>query len=89
MGRAGQITLETERLVLEPVSPAHADGIYRAVMDSRPELLPWMPWAREPKLDVNVDMSRDDRLLHFAVIERESGTELGVAGHNREGSDMA
>ena len=75
--------------MLEPVSPAHADGIYRAVMDSRPELLPWMPWAREPKLDVNVDMSRDDRLLHFAVIERESGTVLGVAGLNREGADEA
>jgi ribosomal-protein-serine acetyltransferase len=89
LGRAGEVVLHTERLRLEPVSPSHAAGLYRAAVDSRPELLPWMPWAREPKLDVNLDMSRDERFLHFAMVEKESGTVLGIAGLNREGAEEA
>ena len=40
--------LETERLRLEPVSAGHSEALHQAVIASRPELLPWMPWAREP-----------------------------------------
>jgi len=32
------------------VNTSHAEGIHAAVVASRPELLPWMPWAREPSL---------------------------------------
>ena len=71
------------------MTAAHAEGLYDAVVASRAELLPWMPWAREPKLDVDLDMSRDERALHFAMVERESGIVLGIAGLNREGADEA
>ncbi|HEY1421403.1 MAG TPA: GNAT family N-acetyltransferase [Candidatus Dormibacteraeota bacterium] len=84
--------LETERLLLEPVTPDHAEGINSAVVDSRPELLPWMPWAREPTMEGSRELTRRDvrewaagHVFHFAVVERETGTILGVAGLNREG----
>lgn len=55
-----------------------------------------MPWAREPSLEGTLKMTardgeawRTDRVYHFAVIERESGNVLGVAGLNREGPDVA
>ncbi|HKC20774.1 MAG TPA: GNAT family N-acetyltransferase [Candidatus Dormibacteraeota bacterium] len=85
----GREALETARLRLEPVGPAHAEGIHEAVVSSRRELLPWMPWARDPKLDRGIEMSRSDRVFHFALVEKESGLVLGIAGLNREGDDAA
>jgi RimJ/RimL family protein N-acetyltransferase len=91
-----RVALETQRLLLEPVSVSHAPGLYDAVVSSRPELLPWMPWAREPTLEGNLTMAlRDEkawdegRVYRFAVLERESDQVLGVAGLNREGEDVA
>ena len=70
--------------------------MYQAVVESRAELLPWMPWAREPSLEGTLRMTlrdeeawRTDRVYHFAILEKGSGTTLGVAGLNREGSDAA
>lgn len=87
--------LETERLILEPVSPAHATGIYAAVVDSRAELLPWMPWARDPSEEGTIEVTRAnvrdwmaDNIFNFAIIEKESGMVLGVAGFNRRDSDV-
>ncbi len=75
---------------------SHADGIYAAVVTSRPELLPWMPWAREPSPEGTLTLTRRDEeawraddVFHFALIERETGDVLGIAGLNREGSDAA
>lgn len=55
-----------------------------------------MPWAREPTLEGNLAMTarderawQEDRVYHFAVIEKENGDVLGVAGLNREGADAA
>ena len=102
MGRPGeeltspQAAIETDRLVLEPVTPAHADGIFDAVVASRKELLPWMPWAIEPTIEgtrEQTEQSRNDWLsrthFHFAMIERETGMVLGVAGFNAEPADSA
>jgi len=90
------VTLETPRLLLEPVSTSHADGLHAAVVASRAELLPWMPWAREPTRESNIKMAlrdekawSDDRVFQFAIIEKESNDVLGVAGLNREGGDSA
>ena len=78
------------------MSAEHAQGLYDAVVASRPELLPWMPWAREPSLDENLAMAvrgerawRDGGVFHFAVVEKKTGMVLGVAGLNREGGDAA
>lgn len=55
-----------------------------------------MPWARVPTLQGTLELTqRDERLwaeqrvFQFAVVEKESGLALGVAGLNREGTDAA
>lgn len=88
--------LRTERLELEPVAPGHADALFGAVIESRPELLPWMPWAREPSLDGNRRAAEDgerawheDRVFHFVMVERATRQVLGVVGLNRAGAGTA
>lgn len=91
-----RVVLHTDRLVLEPVTRAHAEGILDAVVTSRPELLPWMPWAREPSLEATLGMAerdekawREDRVYHFVVLDRATRRPLGVAGLNREDAETA
>lgn len=93
---ASREVLKTERLELEPVNPAHAEALFRAVLDSRPELLPWMPWAREPALEATRRQTenstrswRQDGEFHFCLVERETRMVLGVAGLNRNGDGSA
>ncbi len=78
------------------MTPAHAQGIYEATVASVDELLPWMPWARDPSLAATLVLTQrherewlEGRLFHFALIERETGLVLGVAGLNREAPDVA
>jgi ribosomal-protein-serine acetyltransferase len=85
-----RVPLETERLLLEPVTSAHAEGLFDATTASRPELLPWMPWAKEPTSDgskvLAVEASSGWRAghFHFAVVARDSGMVLGVVGLDHE-----
>jgi RimJ/RimL family protein N-acetyltransferase len=86
-----RVPLETERLLLEPVAPAHAEGLFEATEASRPELLPWMPWAREPTLEgARTEAAKgahdwsDGSRFPFSVVERNTGMVLGVVGLNRE-----
>jgi RimJ/RimL family protein N-acetyltransferase len=58
--------------------------------------MPWMPWAREPSIARTLVMTQraprdwlEDRAFHFALVERETGDVLGVAGLNREAEDTA
>jgi ribosomal-protein-serine acetyltransferase len=102
VGRPGQelspprLPLETARLLLEPVTPEHAQGLYQATVASRAELVPWMPWARDPTLAGTEDQAahgvkdwEEGSEFHFAMIERETGIVLGVAGLNAQGADAA
>jgi RimJ/RimL family protein N-acetyltransferase len=91
-----RVVLRTERLKLEPVAPDHAGALFSAIIESRPELLPWMPWAREPSLDGNrrtaEDGERDwheDRRFHFVMVERATLQVIGVVGLNRAGAETA
>jgi RimJ/RimL family protein N-acetyltransferase len=76
------------------VTPAHAEGLYEAVVASRKELLPWMPWAVDPTptgsseqaARSESDWSAGTR-YHFALVERETGMVLGVAGINADKTD--
>ena len=84
--------LKTERLDLEPVSPAHAESLFQAVIDSQAELLPWMPWAREPTLaGTRTQTESSGRKwseggeFHFCLVDRHGRHVLGVAGLNRDG----
>ena len=88
--------LITERLELHPLSSAHAESLFQAVLDSRQELLPWMPWARQPTLEETyrqTDSSRREwrrgREFHFCLVERATRPVLGVAGLNRNGLESA
>ncbi len=46
--------LTTKHLDLVPVSPAHAQSLFQAIVDSQPEPLPWMPRAREPAFEATL-----------------------------------
>ena len=88
--------LTTAKMDLVPISPAHARSLFQAVMDSRAELLAWMPWAREPTFEgtlaQTVSSERDwheDIEFHFSLIDRTTGEVLGIAGLNRDGFDSA
>jgi RimJ/RimL family protein N-acetyltransferase len=83
-------TLETSRLRLRPLSTAHAAAIHEAVLASRAELLPWMPWAREPTISNGREEAvrgrrawDEDREFHFMVGGLTAGRALGVVGVTR------
>jgi RimJ/RimL family protein N-acetyltransferase len=87
-----RVPLETERLLLEPIGLAHAEGLFESTVASRPELLPWMPWAREPTLAATrIEAAKgshdwsDGSRFPFSVLERKTGLVLGVVGLNSEG----
>src|SRR5260370_16186489 len=98
MAQSGQMTvergsLETERLVWDPIGLVHAEGLFEATGASRLELLPWMPWAKDPTLEGGKAMAAKapsewlEGHFRFAVIGRESEMVLGVIGlHLDEGS---
>jgi ribosomal-protein-serine acetyltransferase len=82
--------------LLEPVAPDHANALSSAVMESWLEVLPWMPWAREPSLDGNRRAAEDgertwheDRMFHFVMVERATLQVIGVVGLDRAESEMA
>jgi RimJ/RimL family protein N-acetyltransferase len=88
--------LMTDRLELHPVSSAHADSLFQAVLSSQAELLPWMPWAREPSVDGVLEQTmgsrrawRRDAEFHFCLVEKDTRPVLGVAGLNRNGTASA
>ena len=73
------------------MTPTHAEGLHDAVVSSRKELLPWMPWALDPTLETSREQAARSQTdwtagtrYHFALIERETGMVLGVAGLNTE-----
>lgn len=87
MGRSGEDLIETERLLLEPIASKHVEGIFDATVASRPELLPWMPWAREPTIESVREMMaetehdrRQQTDITFVMTERSGGAVLGVIG---------
>jgi ribosomal-protein-serine acetyltransferase len=79
-----RVPLHTERLVLEPVSHAHDADLFQASLESRTELLPWMPWAVD--LSMETQSAYADRALPewnagspaFAITEH--GVAIGVIG---------
>ena len=85
-----RVPLETERLLLEPIGPAHAKGLFEATVASRPELLPWMPWAKDPTLERAKTVAAKapsewvEGHFRFAVVERDSEMVLGVVGLDLE-----
>ena len=84
--------IHTARLILEPVSHAHDDDLLQASLASRPELLPWMPWAVDLTMEAQsayVDTRGipgwDQGSPSFAITEH--GVAIGVIGLDREHDD--
>jgi ribosomal-protein-serine acetyltransferase len=84
--------IHTARLILEPVSHAHDDDLLQASLASRPELLPWMPWAVDLTMEAQsayVDARGipgwDQGSPAFAITEH--GVAIGVIGLDREHDD--
>jgi RimJ/RimL family protein N-acetyltransferase len=79
-----RVPLRTERLVLEPVSHEHDADLFQAALESRAELLPWMPWAVDLSMEAQSEYT--DRALPeweagspaFAITEQ--GLAIGVIG---------
>ena len=81
MGGTGEDLIDTERLVLEPIELRHAEGILAATVASRPELLPWMPWAKSPTIEGVREMAAEGG-HSFAIVDRPTREVIGVAGLN-------
>jgi ribosomal-protein-serine acetyltransferase len=81
--------IHTARLILEPVSHTHDDDLLQASLASRPELLPWMPWAVDLTMEAQsayVDTRGipgwDQGSPAFAITHH--GAAIGVIGLDRE-----
>jgi len=88
-------TLKTPRLRLRPLAATHAEAIHEAVLASRAELLPWMPWARDPTISGGRSQAvrsrrgwEEDREFRFTVMGLTTREVLGVVGLGRlDGKD--
>ena len=79
-------SFDTERLTIRAPRPGDAPEIVQAVIESREELLPWMPWAKDiptvPASEARIRraaarwMAREDLLLHVYL----KGTDAFVMG---------
>lgn len=82
------LELETERLALRACSPDHAAAIHEAVMESMPQLKPWMPWARDDRVPGDSErhcremserwLARQE--LDFCFFSRADGRLVGKGG---------
>lgn len=68
-----RLTLKSERLTLEPYRVAFAQPAWEAVRLSKPELLPWMPWARNSSLEAT------RAFCERTIAEWDSGTAYEFA----------
>lgn len=61
------------------------------MVSSRPELLPWMPWARNPRPDLAALQQGwvEGRYLSFAMVDKVTANVLGVAGLSLAQPDAA
>jgi RimJ/RimL family protein N-acetyltransferase len=81
-------TLETPRLVLRRPRPGDGPLVNAAVLDSLPELKPWMPWADPaPTVEESEEFARSAHAsflarkeLNWLFILKETGDLAGIGG---------
>ena len=86
----------TDRLLLRSPEFADAAALCEAVMESLPELRPWMPWARaEPTVEEtaeNIGKAVDEFAAQTAfrvhVYDRATGGIVGSSGYPRVNLDV-
>lgn len=84
-------SLETERIILRPVSVSAAQEMNAAIVASMPELQPWLPWARNtPSLEATREFcERSEQQIEsgsdFPLLMRSRSTDelLGSVGLHR------
>lgn len=57
--------IRTERVVLEPLAPVHAERDYRALMSSREHLQRTLAWGDWPPADFTLEQNRRDLARHW------------------------
>jgi [ribosomal protein S5]-alanine N-acetyltransferase len=94
---APEVTLETPRLLLEPLTPAHAPALYEQLQDERlyqfiPQNPPASPQALEERhVALSSRRSPDGReaWLNWVVRERRSGDYVGTLEATVQGDMLA
>jgi RimJ/RimL family protein N-acetyltransferase len=78
--------LTDDHIVLRPLHPQETVGLYAAVMESLPELIPWMSWAHsnyqladmERYIRVAMDGWAAGTIYAFSVTDQRDGAALGT-----------
>jgi ribosomal-protein-serine acetyltransferase len=81
-------TLETPRLVLRPPRPGDGPLVNAAILESLPELKPWMPWADPaPTVEQSEEFARRSHAaflarkeLNWRFLLKETGELAGIGG---------
>lgn len=85
------VPIETERLVLRPLSHEDVQAVFEAVEANRPSLVPWMPWPNTENLSIGQTHFTIERFLrnlesdvpenvHTSIFDRVTGQYLGGTG---------
>jgi ribosomal-protein-serine acetyltransferase len=86
-------SLRTDRLLLEPIVPKHAESMWKATEPSLPELRPWLAWAGTASPETTAaftEEARQDwaegRAYQFAILEGDDvigalGLDTPIPGH--------
>lgn len=86
-----KVQLTDGSLLLRPYRPSDAEPLYKAVRESLPELLPWMPWAHA---DYSLEESKKwielcartwakGKEYNFVILDAKDGSLLGGCGLNQ------
>lgn len=85
------VPIETERLVLRPLSHEDVQAVFDAVEANRTSLVPWMPWPNTENLSIGQTHFTIERFLrdldsdvpenvHTSIFDRSTGQYLGGSG---------
>ena len=86
-----EVQLTDGSLLLRPYRPSDAEPLYKAVRESLPELLPWMPWAHP---DYSLEESKKwielcaqtwakGKEYNFVILDAKTSSLLGGCGLNQ------
>lgn len=89
--------IETPRLVLEATHPDHAEGMWRIIEPSLPELRKWMPWAADATYDTTHDYTTTAARgwnmgtnFAFTVFHRnQMAGSVGIEGFNPRSNSVS
>lgn len=84
--------IETERLLIRPYTVDDAPAIKEAIDSSLPELLPFMPWAKNEPQDIDAKKEliehwnkeiEEDKDYTLGIFDKVSGDFIGSTGYHK------